>query len=71
MFKNTYIPNDFKLYIRLKKKKKTIICYHVLGEVQEDISKLKPNAKRYDCPNCSEVFYLTPTEILKHKKSHL
>lgn len=41
------------------------------GETQEEAVKLKPNARRYDCPDCSEVMYLTPTETLRHKKSHL
>lgn len=45
---------------------------YVLGEACEDVmAKLKPNAKRYDCPDCPGVLYLTPTEMLKHKKSHL
>lgn len=42
-----------------------------IGETQAEMSKLKPNTKRYDCPECSQVLYLTPTEMLKHKKSHL
>ncbi|XP_027848814.2 probable ATP-dependent RNA helicase DHX34 [Aphis gossypii] len=40
-------------------------------EREDDMAKLKPNAKRYDCPHCPRVLYLTPTEMLKHKKSHL
>lgn len=47
-----------------------ILLLLFLGETHEDLLKLKPNAKRYDCPECSEVLYLTPTELLKHKKSH-
>lgn len=29
-----------------------------------------PNTKTYDCPDCARTFYLTPIEILKHKKLH-
>lgn len=42
-----------------------------IGEAQADAPTLKSNTKRYDCPDCSEVLYLTPTETLKHKKTHL
>ncbi|XP_014259416.1 probable ATP-dependent RNA helicase DHX34 [Cimex lectularius] len=30
----------------------------------------KPNGIRYECEQCNTVLYLTPVEILKHKKSH-
>ncbi|KAK0083179.1 hypothetical protein PV325_009214 [Microctonus aethiopoides] len=30
----------------------------------------KPNSRAYDCPECKETLYLTPIEILKHKKKH-
>lgn len=30
----------------------------------------KPNSRAYDCPDCKETLYLTPIEILKHKKKH-
>ncbi|XP_045538727.1 probable ATP-dependent RNA helicase DHX34 [Papilio machaon] len=29
----------------------------------------KPNAKEYKCENCNEVLYMTPVEILKHRKT--
>ncbi|XP_068622478.1 probable ATP-dependent RNA helicase DHX34 [Battus philenor] len=29
----------------------------------------RPNVKEYKCDNCNEVFFMTPVEILKHKKS--
>lgn len=46
--------------------------FFFLGQEREDdMAKLKPNAKRYDCPHCPRILYLTPTEMLKHKKSHL
>ncbi|XP_050521115.1 probable ATP-dependent RNA helicase DHX34 isoform X2 [Daktulosphaira vitifoliae] len=41
------------------------------GDINDQTIKLKPNAKKYECDQCSEVLYLTPTDILKHKKSHL
>lgn len=31
----------------------------------------KPNSQAYECPHCSETLYLTPIEILKHKKLHI
>lgn len=31
----------------------------------------KPNSQAYKCPDCSETLYLTPIEILKHKKLHI
>lgn len=30
----------------------------------------KPNSKAFECPECSRTFFLTPVEILKHKKQH-
>lgn len=30
----------------------------------------KPNSQIYECPDCAQTLYLTPIEILKHKKSH-
>ncbi|XP_062554172.1 probable ATP-dependent RNA helicase DHX34 [Armigeres subalbatus] len=32
-------------------------------------SNQKPGSKRYDCPTCEKVLYLSSIEILKHKKS--
>ncbi|KAK2587022.1 hypothetical protein KPH14_010983 [Odynerus spinipes] len=45
------------------------------SSVKETIDKanekqLKPNSKTYDCPECSKTLYLTPIEILKHKRQH-
>ncbi|XP_011135591.1 probable ATP-dependent RNA helicase DHX34 [Harpegnathos saltator] len=31
----------------------------------------KPNSQAYECPQCSQTLYLTPIEILKHKKQHI
>lgn len=36
-----------------------------------DNIKHKSNAQAYECPNCLQTLYLTPIEILKHKKSHV
>lgn len=33
--------------------------------------KRKSNAQAYDCPDCAQILYLTPIEILKHRKSHI
>ncbi|XP_012137254.2 putative ATP-dependent RNA helicase DHX34 isoform X1 [Megachile rotundata] len=33
--------------------------------------KRKSNAQAYDCPDCAQTLYLTPIEILKHRKSHI
>lgn len=40
-------------------------------EEQIDVSPKKSNSIKYDCPECKKPLFLTPTEILKHKKSHL
>lgn len=32
--------------------------------------QMKPNSKAYNCPECSKTLYLTPIEILKHKRQH-
>ncbi|XP_072767032.1 probable ATP-dependent RNA helicase DHX34 [Anoplolepis gracilipes] len=31
----------------------------------------KRNSQAYECPDCSQMLYLTPIEILKHKKLHI
>lgn len=31
----------------------------------------KPNSQAYDCLECNKTMYLTPIEILRHKKQHL
>lgn len=31
----------------------------------------KPNSQAYKCLDCSQILYLTPIEILKHKKLHI
>lgn len=31
----------------------------------------KANSRAYKCPDCSLTLYLTPIEILKHKKLHI
>ncbi|XP_025264487.1 probable ATP-dependent RNA helicase DHX34 [Camponotus floridanus] len=31
----------------------------------------KPNSQAYECSDCSQILYLTPIEILKHKKLHI
>ncbi|XP_046484972.1 probable ATP-dependent RNA helicase DHX34 [Neodiprion pinetum] len=37
----------------------------------EPPTEKKPNSKPYDCPECKKTIYLTPIEILRHKKQHL
>ncbi|XP_053611726.1 probable ATP-dependent RNA helicase DHX34 isoform X2 [Plodia interpunctella] len=37
-------------------------------EVPKPTRENRPNAKEYKCECCSEVLYMTPVEILKHKK---
>ncbi|XP_034943062.1 probable ATP-dependent RNA helicase DHX34 [Chelonus insularis] len=48
-------------------------CNLLNGEKIEKTEKKivrKPNSKAYECPDCKETLYLTPVEILKHKKKH-
>ncbi|XP_017888997.1 probable ATP-dependent RNA helicase DHX34 [Ceratina calcarata] len=40
-------------------------------EKRTDVVKRKPNSQAYECPDCAQTLYLTPIEILKHKKSHV
>ncbi|CAK9825387.1 Probable ATP-dependent RNA helicase DHX34 [Anthophora retusa] len=40
-------------------------------EKHPDIVKRKPNTQAYECSDCAQILYLTPIEILKHKKSHV
>ncbi|XP_012261756.2 probable ATP-dependent RNA helicase DHX34 [Athalia rosae] len=37
----------------------------------EPVVEKKPNSQAYDCPDCKKVIYLTPIEILRHKRQHL
>lgn len=48
---------------RLKEVKKEV------DEGQSSSTVVKANAKQWHCPKCSKDLMLTPTEILKHKKS--
>ncbi|CAL7944803.1 unnamed protein product [Xylocopa violacea] len=41
------------------------------AEKHPDIVKHKPNTQAYKCPDCAQLLYLTPIEILKHKKLHV
>ncbi|XP_011500443.1 PREDICTED: probable ATP-dependent RNA helicase DHX34 [Ceratosolen solmsi marchali] len=34
------------------------------------VKSKKKNAIAYDCPECEKTLYLTPTDVLKHKKQH-
>ena len=36
----------------------------------EEEKKKDPNSQKFDCQTCGEILYLTPTEILRHRKSH-
>lgn len=38
---------------------------------KHDSIKRKANTQTYECPDCAQTLYLTPIEILKHKKSHV
>ena len=31
----------------------------------------KPNSRAYECAECGRTLYLTSTEILRHKRSHM
>lgn len=41
-----------------------------IDKESENITR-KPNSQAYECPDCSHMLYLTPIEILKHKKLHI
>ncbi|XP_029667899.1 probable ATP-dependent RNA helicase DHX34 isoform X3 [Formica exsecta] len=41
-----------------------------IDKESENITR-KPNSQAYECPDCSQMLYLTPIEILKHKKLHI
>ena len=47
-----------------------IFFIYLVEEEQRDISPRKTNSIKYECPDCKKVLFLTPIEILKHKKSH-
>ncbi|KAJ4441064.1 hypothetical protein ANN_10914 [Periplaneta americana] len=38
--------------------------------VEEEFQRRKPNSQAYECAQCNKTLYLTPTEILRHKKQH-
>ncbi|CAK1542274.1 unnamed protein product [Leptosia nina] len=38
-------------------------------EVKPVIKEVKPNGREYKCEICKETLYMTPVEILRHKKS--
>lgn len=47
-----------------------------VNEVNEDNKESKnithkSNSQAYECSYCSQTLYLTPIEILKHKKQHI
>lgn len=48
----------------------------IANEISEDDKESKnvtrkPNSQAYECSHCSQTLYLTPIEILKHKKQHI
>jgi hypothetical protein len=45
----------------------TFLC---IGADEEETITKKPNSLAYQCSQCNRTLYLTPTEILKHKKQH-
>ncbi|CAF4825543.1 unnamed protein product [Pieris macdunnoughi] len=38
-------------------------------EIKPIVKENKPNGREYKCENCKEILYMTPVEILRHKKS--
>jgi len=40
-------------------------------DAKNENSTRKVNTQAYECPNCLLTLYLTPIEILKHKKLHI
>ena len=52
-------------------------CLALKEEAEKDSSeasierKVDPNAVEHNCKDCNRTLFLTPTEILRHKKSHL
>ena len=58
----------------IEKLQHSVICKE--SKTTEDTSKStnaqpkKKNSKAYECPDCQKTLYLTPIEILKHKKTH-
>jgi hypothetical protein len=41
-----------------------------IGADEEETVTKKPNSQAYQCSQCDRTLYLTPTEILRHKKQH-
>lgn len=41
-----------------------------VADNEAETSKRKPNSQAYQCAQCNKTLYLTPTEILRHKKQH-
>lgn len=39
-----------------------------MSAVEDEVRK--PNSDAYDCQQCGKLLYLTPTEILKHRRQH-
>ncbi|XP_013170006.1 PREDICTED: probable ATP-dependent RNA helicase DHX34 [Papilio xuthus] len=52
---------------------KQFMCSSRTEEKKTDVKTAprenKPNAKEYKCENCNETLYMTPVEILKHRKT--
>ncbi|KPJ03134.1 putative ATP-dependent RNA helicase DHX34 [Papilio xuthus] len=52
---------------------KQFMCFSRTEEKKADVKTAprenKPNAKEYKCENCNETLYMTPVEILKHRKT--
>ncbi|CAK1581156.1 unnamed protein product [Parnassius mnemosyne] len=52
---------------------KSFMCSSRTEEKKVEVTKTprenKPNAKEYKCEICNEILYMTPVEILKHKKN--
>lgn len=58
------------------------ICYFIIfqlllyffyadtKESEEEVRTRNPNSIAFSCEECGKTLYMTPIEILKHKKSH-
>ncbi|XP_032685966.1 probable ATP-dependent RNA helicase DHX34 [Odontomachus brunneus] len=49
-----------------------VIANEISGDNKESKNVThKPNSQAYECSHCSQTLYLTPIEILRHKKQHI
>lgn len=50
-----------------------VIANEISGDDNRESKNVthKSNSQAYECSHCSQTLYLTPIEILKHKKQHI